>query len=489
MKVSRLHSSLRVAIIVLALGLTLPACSKSSVDGLPNAAGGATATLALAGAVLEADARVATLQPAEVNPRPAATPTAVPTATPTPSPTATPTATPLPMPTAPPEPLQVLNHGFGQEGRSVGLAFILENPNRGFAFERTQYQAVISSESGTVLGTSSGYIALILPGETLGVADRLWLDEGVTASSMEVQLLGNTPFTWEPLPTFGVAESHYIVGTFSRAVTGVVSSPYDMTLTDIQVSAVVYDESGEIVGGGYTFLNFVPAHGSTGARVAVVASETAVRAELYPTISGLTFLSEELDPPEGASNPVLTHQGFGQDASRIGFGFTIENPNRTLAIENAQYRVTAYAEDGRVLETEEGHVRLLLPNQTLGVGGTTSLVEELKVARIETELRVGAFVEIEPRPSFWAEGVTFNAEGFRPRVSGRIASPYPQDVTDVRISAIVYDEAGEIIGGGSTYLGFVPANGCAAFEVSVIIGGDQATTELYTALTSLSDFR
>jgi len=56
------------------------------------------------------------------------------------------------------------------------------------------------------------------------------------------------------------------------------------------------------------------------------------------------------------------------------------------------------------------------------------------------------------------------------------------------VSAIAYDEAGEIIGGGFTYLDFVPANGKAAVEVSITSTGIPATTELYAIVSGLSDF-
>jgi len=73
-------------------------------------------------------------------------------------------------------------------------------------------------------------------------------------------------------------------------------------------------------------------------------------------------------------------------------------------------------------------------------------------------------------------------------VTGEVISPYTKDITNIRVSAIGYNEAEEIIGGGFTYLDFVPANGKAAVEVSITSSETPATADLYAAVSALSDF-
>ena len=417
---------------------------------------------------------------------PATEPTSVATSEAEPAPTLPPEPTATPIPQL--EAVRVVAQGFGQDDQDLGFAFLVENPNAGFAIENSQYQVAIYDEAGTVIETDSGYIELILPNQTLGVASTMWLDEGVTASKIEVQLLeGNTVAT-EPIPTFEVESNAYYAGEYSTDATGIISSPYNRDLTDIRVSAVVYNEAGEIVGGGFTYLNFILANGSTGVEVSVSSSGDVTTVELYPAISGLTFLGEEEDLPEGASDIAIVKQGFGQDDQEAGFGMLIENPNGGFAVENSQYHVTAFAEDGHVLVTDEGYVEVLLPNQTLGVGGDLWLGEGMEIAHVEIQVKAGSFVESEQIPYFTAENITYQADEYFPQVTGQIISPYTKDITDLRVSAIAYDEAGEIIGGGFTYLDFVPANGKAAVEVSITSTGIPATTELYAVVSGLSDF-
>lgn len=166
----------------------------------------------------------------------------------------------------------------------------------------------------------------------------------------------------------------------------------------------------------------------------------------------------------------------------------IKNPNGNFAVENSQYHVTVFTEDGHVLATEAGYVEVLLPNQILGVAGTMYLVEDIDVARIDTQILAGDFVESDPIPYFTAESVTYQPDEYFPQVTGQIVSPYSKNITDLRVSAILYNEGGEIIGGGFTYLDFIPANGKAPVEVSVTTGGAPAMAELYATVSGLSEF-
>jgi hypothetical protein len=459
--------SARVLVLVVAVSIAigaLPACGDTATERLQEAAEGPTPTVAIV----------------------------EPTAVPTRDEEAEPTSTLPPSSTATSvleaEAIQVVAQGFGQDGQELGFAFLVENPNPGLAFENSRYQIAIYDDSDTVLETDSGYIQVIWPSQELGVAGTVFLDEGVTASKLEVQLLEGDSVPTEPIPTFTVESSAYYASEYVGAATGVINSPYGVDLHLIHVSAVAYDEGGEIIGGGFTYLNFILANGSTGVQVSVTTSGDVATVELYPTISGLTLLQEVTELPEGAIDVALVKQGFGQDDQELGFAMLMENPNAEFAIEGSQYHVTAYAEDGHVLATEEGYVNVLLPNQTLGVAGTIYLIEGTSVVRVDAQALAGDFVESDPLPYFTAENVTYHPDEYVPKVTGQIVSPYNKDVTELRVAAIPYSEAGEIIGGGFTYLDFVPANGKAAVEVSITSSGTPATTELYATVSGLSDF-
>lgn len=398
-----------------------------------------------------------------------------------------PTAIPS-APTAEPEPIAVIKYGFGQDGSSAGYAFIVENPNMSLAYENSQYQLAVFDESGAVVGTDSGYIDLLLPGQLLGIAGDLFMDEGVTISKIEVQLNVGDPEPAEPVPAFSFESETYYEDDYSAYVTGVINNPYDINLTDLSVSAIVYDEAGNIIGGGYTYMSFILANGAGGIKVPVTSAGEVASMELYPTRSRMSqFFSEEA-LPDDALEIVLVKHGFGQGDYSVGFGMLIENPNSGYAIENSQYQITIFAEEGTVLETTTGYISLLLPEQLLGVAEDLYLEEGMKIGYAEIQLLAGDYVESEIIPLFTDDNATYQPGTYSSQVTGFIVSPYTSDITDVMVCAIVYDENEEIIGTGYTYLGFVPANGKAAVEVPVTVAGTPFSVELFATVYSLSDF-
>jgi hypothetical protein len=169
------------------------------------------------------------------------------------------------------------------------------------------------------------------------------------------------------------------------------------------------------------------------------------------------------------------------------FGLLVENPNRGYAVESSQYLVTAFAADGRVIDTEDGYITVLMPGETLGVGGDLGAGDET-IVRVETHVLQGKYAEAERVPHFTSEGVAYRPGDWYDRVSGQIVNPFDADISDLRVSALVYDGDGVIVGGGFTYLDFVPANGRAAVEVSVHARGSVARSELYATLSSFSKF-
>lgn len=417
-------------------------------------------------------------------------PTNIPEEPTTVSPTSTPEPTELPpTPTPEPEPITLQDFGFGQNGRSVGYSFIVQNPNSGLAFESSQYQIAAFDESGAIVETDSGFITLILPDQTLGIGGTMFLDEGVEVNSIEVQLNAGDSQAFDPIPNFTTDVVVYHADDFSSRVNGLIQSPYNRTFSDIRISAVLYNEANEIVGGGFTFLNFILANSTTGVSISVEGAEDVIRAELYPTLSNLSLLASESEIPPFATNLNLLNQGYGQDGISTGYGLVLENPNSDYSVENSQYHITFFADDNTVVTVEEGYINLILPEQVLGIGGEVFLGDSMIASRMEVQVQSGDFVEsTEQLPAFSSENVTFSQGTFSSQVTGFIVNPYTKDVTNLRVYAIALGEDGTIIGGGSTFLDFASANGKSAVEVSVTTDGTPVTVELHATTSNLTKF-
>jgi hypothetical protein len=153
------------------------------------------------------------------------------------------------------------------------------------------------------------------------------------------------------------------------------------------------------------------------------------------------------------------------------------------------FHITFFAEDGNVISVEEGYIDTLLPNQILGVASETYVEKNIAVASMDFQIKAGNFEDSEVIATFTASNISYKADSYFPKVTGEIQSPYTKDVTNLRVTAIAYNEAGDIVGGGYTYLDFVPANGKIAVEVSITTAGTPASIELYAAVSGLSDFK
>jgi hypothetical protein len=400
------------------------------------------------------------------------------------------TATVASQPSQPPKPTAtvptpklnviVLASGLGQRGRSVGFGFVLENPNANYAIERSQYQVAIYDEAGTVLQTESGYIEVILPSQRLGIADDTSVPEGAKAARLEVQISAKNYVASEALPAFVVGQTDYVADNYYPQVTAVITNPYASEVTDPRIHVVAYNAAGKIVGGGFTYVNFIPARGRTGATVSVVTDGEPARVEVYATLSALSQLPAPTKP--AAWKPTeLVSQGYGQNGRSVGLGFLIRNPNPDFSIENLEFRATAFAIDGRVIGVEEGFVQVVLPGQQLGVGADMSVAAGASVGRLEVQLGAGKFTKSEPLPLFTAAKATYISDKYFPKVTGVIANPYTKDVKTVKASAVAYDASGSIIGGGYTYVDFIPAN-----SISVTTAGIPAKVEIFAVLSALS---
>jgi hypothetical protein len=183
---------------------------------------------------------------------------------------------------------QLVASGFGQDKSAGSFAFIVQNPNPDYAYEDTPYQVAAYDAAGSVLKTESGHIEALVAGQQLGVAGRLYLPENTTISRLDVQLLAGRAVALGPVPTLTAENVGYRDDRYSPKVTGIVKSPYDKNVTYARISALAYDAGGAIIGGGFTFLNFVPAHGQSAVEVNVKTTGKPARVELYPTISGLS---------------------------------------------------------------------------------------------------------------------------------------------------------------------------------------------------------
>ena len=383
--------------------------------------------------------------------------------------------------------VRLLAQGFGQREERAGYAFLVQNPDSQRALQGSEYRVTAFDAAAAAVGTDSGPITLLLPGETQGVAGVLIADRGARIARIQVELK-----TGEAVPvergrafTADMVQVH----PSSAAVSGVVNNPYDRVITDLRVSAVAYDSAGAIVGGGVTYLPFIAAAGKSGVVSSLVGDKPVARADIAPALSEqsqVTAPGEGL--PLGAREPALLKCGFGQIGREFGYGVLVQNPNVSFGVQQMHYHVTAYGDGDRVLAADDGIAEVLLATETLGVGGALSLDGDERVARVEVQLLAGKFTMSPAPPRFRAEDVAYVADEGHPHVTGRIVNPYGDDANTLLVSAIAYDAADAIIGGGYAFLDFVAAGGKSDVEVPLVTP-PPARVELYATRSALTKMK
>ena len=89
---------------------------------------------------------------------------------------------------------------------------------------------------------------------------------------------------------------------------------------------------------------------------------------------------------------------------------------------------------------------------------------------------------------FLTENVNFIYDPFFPKVTGLVKNMLEKDVEDLKVNAVLYDAQNNIIGGGYSYLDYIPAGGLSAVDVSVETGSVVDHVELYATMSGLITF-
>ena len=224
--------------------------------------------------------------------------------TPRPTPSATPRPTPRPTPTAVPRAeLEVTEYGFStwqgefDDGARLSWAVVVDNPNPASSWIATRVDIRVSffDGGGGVVTTTSDTVALLVPGQRAAVvgSDSPFSNPDLgLIESMEVRL--GEP-SWEqadgPLGAFEVSGVQVRTGQFGdSAVTGQVSSTFVDEIENAYATAVYRNADGAIVGGDFTFIEFIPSGEATPFEISGFGSPpSAVSADVYVTFSFLSL--------------------------------------------------------------------------------------------------------------------------------------------------------------------------------------------------------
>ena len=181
--------------------------------------------------------------------------------------------------------------GAGEGAIALGYSFLVDNPNAALAAKNTSFQVAAFDAAGDVVATDQNYITLILPGERRGIGGHFYLPKGKTVARIDVQLQPKDFTASSTSATFTTERALFIPDKIFPKVTGIIHSPFKQDMNQVSVSAVPFDANGNIIGGGFGLVDFIPAGGQTAVELLVETSGVPARVELYAGITVFTLPS------------------------------------------------------------------------------------------------------------------------------------------------------------------------------------------------------
>lgn len=400
-----------------------------------------------------------------------------------------PTSNPYPVATATSslpaiENLTISKVGFSKASGQIAYAFEVSNPNDTAVIESI-YQVMVLDANGLSLGSDVGRLPLLLPGQQLGIAASLAMEDVEDVEQIELLVTPGETFALDTLPDLTVLDIYYQPSEFYDQVNGLIGNDGDRDLEDIRVSAIAYDENDEIVGAGYTFLSFLPAGERAGISIVLTTAKQVDHIKLFPRASLASLIQLPASRPAYTAGMVLLDSGFSQADIEVSYGILVDNPNISYSLLDAEYRATFLNAAGKVIAVDVGYIDLLLPQQTWGIGDRVFVDEGERVATMNILTRVNRYQTTLYKPALVVENVAVITNTHGIRVTGELLNPYQTTLNEVRISTLVYNSDGRIIGGGIEYLDNVPPGVSVPVEVQVTSAEPVSMANLYAGLTKI----
>jgi hypothetical protein len=191
--------------------------------------------------------------------------------------------------------VNIAGQGFTQlPPNSIGTSYVswavlVDNPSKTQAATSVSLTIAFYDSSGTVVGSQNENLAVILPGQRAAVGDH---DQIAGATRMSVQALVGR---WQPVTTtvgsFSAEGVNISADRFSFHTRGELVSTFAKDLQQVKAVAVYYDGAGNIIGGDFTYVNFVPAGGRTAVDISDLSVVPGVaRADIVASITNLSLL-------------------------------------------------------------------------------------------------------------------------------------------------------------------------------------------------------
>lgn len=373
---------------------------------------------------------------------------------------------------------------FIQEERNLITTFVFENLDTTAGIEDIEYNVVVTDASGTTIETETGYIDFLNAGARIGVASQMYLEEGQVAEAVDIDWVYYTDASGSVDNPFTFENNRYYFDPYWDRFTAVMVNNEPNAYSNVRVDVIAYDSAGIVIGGGFTYVDFIPGNDQVGVSINGYVSDDPASFEFFPR---LNVLSQTLNNNELMQNVNILQTGFFYNESTLTGGFLMQNTSNQ-GMKDAQYYITIYEEDGTVSQVANGYINLLWPGQTYGISpGSVQLSEGATPSEFNVYLKSGTLEDHELATNpLTAQDVTFLPDPNFPKVSLTINNAHSEVVDNPYLTVLLFNAEDEIIGGGYTYPDPIPANGSLTYEIYVtqVTSDPPARVEAYPTLTS-----
>jgi hypothetical protein len=183
----------------------------------------------------------------------------------------------------------------------------------------------------------------------------------------------------------------------------------------------------------------------------------------------------------------VTKVGFGTSDTGTTAVVVFKNDSTSEGAGEITAQFTAYDVGGSVLGTGETNLALVRSEQTMAAASDISVPSGSKVDHVKAQLAASQW-DSDPHPDavITARNVSFAPDPYFPKINGELVSHYTSDLKEVIATAVCYDTAGKIVGGGDTFVSLLPGGGTAGASVQGNVTGTPGSCEIFATLSNLS---
>ena len=163
------------------------------------------------------------------------------------------------------------------------------------------------------------------------------------------------------------------------------------------------------------------------------------------------------------------------------------NNLESASLRDVQYEVLVLDATGLRLAQEFGAIPWLLPRQTSALVREFDLLAGAQAASVELRFTGGAEdPKLKLQQPFTIADPAFIVDEDSAQLTGWLSNADELTYTEVSINAIAYNAKGEIVGGGSGYMEFVPPEDTVGVSVPATVTEAPVRVEIYPTLSAYS---